>query len=544
MTLADFSTTKTSNYTPGPGEYDVASYNGISNKYSLKYTIRPKYKEKKSLTSNVDYPKERPGLTPMDKTIGPIIGLRDSTSDLPKSARECNVGPEYVPDPKQFFSKSVQIRNRFDDITQKSYNVGDPGPGQYSPIHYDEMSKGTMPQMGSRGEIQLSKTNDSPGPSAYSVPRNKIETPIFTIRPKTDSEFDLSLKNPNPGYIYNNLGVTGSDSPRWQFPKSQSARVRDNNVPGPGYYDQNPKTSRQLGTKIRPKYKEKVPEYSNVPIENVREFPEYDRNKNYYSNITIGEKIESNYQAKDNKVPGPFFVPTETNIGSKSSTHLKTKIRNKFDDPEHPSPYPTYNYSYTYKYSKDGKEKKAILNQTEQFRHTGSALQQTPGPSDYYPTDPSKDGYPMFSMKGPMDRADWLPKDLGNPGPGQYKIKSENNLPKWSIGDKSRYKQGNKKGKNNSDQYYNDNSQSSIRKRRSDSASSTSLNKRNKNITKEEKLNESSSMNSSRRNTNKRSNSSRKGDFNNNEPLSARRSINSKRRSNNAEDNIRKKKNE
>ena len=62
-----------------------------------------------------------------------------------------------------------------------------------------------------------------------------------------------------------------------------------------------------------------------------------------------------------------------------------------------------------------------------------------PGPSDYYPKDPSKRSYPEFSMKGPMERADWLPKDLGNPGPGQYSIKSENNLPKWSIGDKSRY---------------------------------------------------------------------------------------------------------
>ena len=535
MTLADFSATKTCNYTPGPGEYDVASYNGISNKYSLKYSIRPKYKEKKSLTSNVDYPKERPGLTPLDKTIGPIIGLRDSTSDLPRSAREGNVGPEYVPDPKQFFNKSVKIRNRFEDITQKSYNVDDPGPGKYSPVYYDEISKGSMPQMGARGEIKLSETNDSPGPSAYSVPRNKNESPLFTIRPKTDTEFDISLKNPNPGYTYNNLNVTGSDSPRWQFPKAQSARVRDNQVPGPGFYDQNPRTSRQLGTKIRPKYKEKNPEYSNVPIQNVREFPEYDRNKNYYSNITIGEKYESNYWAKDNKVPGPFFVPTETNIGSKSSTHLKTKIRNRFDDPENPSPYPDYSYSYTYKTSSNGKEKKAVLHQTELYHHTGYASQQTPGPSDYYPTDPAKDSYPRFSMKGPMDRADWLPKDLGNPGPGQYKIKSENNLPRWSIGDKSRYNQGKKQRRNNKN-YDECDSQNSSR-RRTSSVSSSSIRK-----IKKVDDDDNYAMNSSKRgNSVRRNNDGR----NYEEPTSARRKINSKRKSNNNDDgNIRKKRNE
>lgn len=543
MTLADFSTTKTSNYTPGPGEYDVASYNGISNKYSLKYTIRPKYKDKKSLTSDVDYPKERPGLTPLDKTIGPIIGLRDSTSDLPKSAREGNVGPEYVPDPKQFFGKSVKIRNRFEDITQKSYNVADPGPGQYSPIYYDQISKGSIPQMGFRGEIKLSETNDSPGPSAYSVPRNKNESPLFTIRPKTDTEFDISLKNPNPGYTYNNLNITGSDSPRWQFPKAKSARVRDNQVPGPGFYDQNPRTSRQLGTKIRPKYKERVPEYSNVPIENVREFPEYDRNKNYYSNITIGEKYESNYWAKDNKVPGPFFVPTETNIGSKSSTNLKTKIRDKFDDPENPSPYPSYSYSYSYKVSNDGKEKKAILHQKELYHHTGSASQQTPGPSDYYPTNPSKDSYPMFSMKGPMDRANWLPKDLGNPGPGQYKINSENNLPKWSIGDKSRYNQVQKLNrKNNNNQYSEDYSRNSNR-RRNNSVSSSSSMRRKKNQNNDT-VDDYSEQNSTRRNKGYRSNNSARRNEDNtnyNEPSSARRKINSNRKSND-DDNIRKKK--
>lgn len=424
MTLADFASTKTSDYTPGPGQYNINNYTSVGNRYSLRYSIRPKYREKKSLTSDIDYPSERQGLTPQDKTIGPIIGKRDLGNSQNRNTGD--IGPEYLPNPTEFLSKSVKIRSKYDDVNQKMKDIENPGPGQYSPIYYDELKKVVIPPISARGEIQLSANNDSPGPANYSVPRNQIESPRYTIRPKTDGEFDISRSNPGPGYKYNNPRISGSDSPRWQFPKGGAAKIRENGVPGPGFYDQENEPSRKLGTKIRPKYKEKRAEYSNVTIQNLREIDDQIPN---YSKIQIGNKFDSGFYANRNKNPGPNFVPTDTNIADKSKTRLKTKIRNRFDDPEHPSPYPNYTYTYT----KDGK----CVRQPAQ--RGGSMHYSNPGPSDYYPKDPSKRSYPEFSMKGPMDRADWLPKDLGNPGPGQYNIKSENNLPKWSIGNKSRY---------------------------------------------------------------------------------------------------------
>ena len=53
------------------------------------------------------------------------------------------------------------------------------------------------------------------------------------------------------------------------------------------------------------------------------------------------------------------------------------------------------------------------------------------------PQDP-KAIYMAFTMKGPLHRDEYMPKDLGVPGPGAYNIRYENNLPRWSIGDKSR----------------------------------------------------------------------------------------------------------
>ena len=44
---------------------------------------------------------------------------------------------------------------------------------------------------------------------------------------------------------------------------------------------------------------------------------------------------------------------------------------------------------------------------------------------------------PAFTMKGPLLRDDWLPKRKFIPGPGDYNIKSENTMPKWTIGERS-----------------------------------------------------------------------------------------------------------
>ncbi|OHT10592.1 hypothetical protein TRFO_19983 [Tritrichomonas foetus] len=375
MTLADFATTKTRDYTPGPGSYDVNSYQSIG-RTGLKYTVRPKYKEKDPLTCKIDYPKERPGLTPQDKTIGPIIGLREKDRNS-----DSNVGPNFLPDPKEFFSRSVAIRDRLKDPD----NYNNPGPGTYSP---GDLSKFVIPQMGGRGEIKLSETNDSPGPAAYSVPRNSIDSPRYTIRPRTDMN---PSQTPNPGYAYNNLRVAGCDSPRWHFPRAQNIEEKDRKVPGPGYYDQSPPKSAKLSTKIRPRHKEKKPEFSNVPYENTRRFPETKNRK-------IGEKFDTNgYWATDNKVPGPSWVPEST---------------------------------------VSERRKKGNLKIGEKFKEKDTSLM--PGPSDYFPADPGKRSYNSFTMKGPMHRDDWLPKDKCIPGPGQYNIKSENNMPRWSIGDKSR----------------------------------------------------------------------------------------------------------
>ena len=373
MTLCDFATSKTREFTPGPGAYDVESYNGIG-KTGLFYSVRPKYKDKVPLTSKVDYPKERPGLTPQDKTVGPIIGLREKE-------KKTNIenGPKFVPDPNEFFNHYVKIRNRLKD----SDTFNGPGPGAYSP---QELSKFQIPQMSPRGEIKLSDIGYSPGPSAYSIDRSLKGGHKYTIRPKTDPPADRTV---GPGYKYNNPRTSGNDSPRWQFPRADKIEEKDPKIPGPGYYDQEPPKDSRLHTKIRSRMKERKPEYSNVPIANTRRFPEG-------KDIKIGKKFDSGYWSGDNQVPGPSWVP-------ESSVNIQYKRGN--------------------------------LKIGEKFKErTDNA---SPGPCDYAPQDP-KAIYMAFTMKGPLHRDEYMPKDLGVPGPGAYNIRYENNLPRWSIGDKSR----------------------------------------------------------------------------------------------------------
>ncbi|OHT03314.1 hypothetical protein TRFO_29290 [Tritrichomonas foetus] len=366
MTLDIFSTISQRNTNPGPGAYSTESYRSVGEKYSIKCNIRPKYGTKPPLTSEIDFPKEYSSMSKRGKTISPKYKTRQS---------EPTPGPEYLPDPREQFSKSVCIKKKYEDPDTSMY----PGPGTYSP---GELSKTRVPPMCGRSKIVLSDVPDSPGPAAYDVLHKFGGNPRYSIRPKTAEIADRSL---NLGIAHNNPPKLGEDTPSWTIPKSGRDDEKDRKVPGPGTYEQDRPRTSKLAPYIRPKTPMKAPEFADVPLENTSVFPKIKQK-------TIGIKTESDFWGGRNRNPGPSYMP-----GSALSRRSYT-IGEKFK-------------------IKDNME--------------------TPGPSDYNPHDTRLPREPIFTVKGPMSRDDWLPNEKGLPGPGQFNLRSEPPNPKWIIGERS-----------------------------------------------------------------------------------------------------------
>lgn len=366
MTLDSFATTFSRQFTPGPGSYSTENYPGVGDRYSIKCNIRPKYTDRPPLTSEIDYPKEYSSLTKKGKTIGPKYAPRhiDGTP-----------GPEFLPNPREQFSKSVRIKNRYADPNSNMY----PGPGTYSP---GDLSKTKVPPMVGRSKIILSDIPDSPGPAAYDVLHKIGEAPKYTIRPKTAPIEDRSL---NPGLLYNNPPKLGDNTPRWTISRSKRKGDIDRKVPGPGTYKHDVPHDTRIAPSIRPKSQIKDREYYDVPLRNDHEFP-------VITQKTIGLKTECEFWGSRNTNPGPGFIPKST------LAHHGLTIGEKFKNKN---------------------------------------TQDTPGPSDYNPQDARLPAEPLFSVKGPLSRDDWLPKRGNEPGPADYNTRSKNSAPKWIIGERS-----------------------------------------------------------------------------------------------------------
>ena len=371
MTLDCFATTFIRESTPGPGAYTTENYRAVGDRYSIHCAVRPKYPIKEPYRSNADYAPLTSTLDNRRSTIGPKTALRDLGPNTP--------GPSYKPDPRQFLSRSCAIRPRYKDI--EGLNV--PGPGTYSPQEPGASSNTKTPPMCGRGKIILSDLPDTPGPAAYE-PKCDFgkTTPQYSIRPKTIEPGD---RCPNPGFAYNNQGATGEGVPRWTMPRAEF-HERVNDFPGPGKYEQHPAGgSRRLGAAIRPLYAAERPDKADVPLANLRVFPNVKK-------ATIGAKCGRSMWDTDKSIPGPSFMPERGGEGYKFTIGEKR--------PDRPPP-------------------------------------ETPGPTDYNPKNPMQPDNQGFTCKGPETKDAWIPKSQIPVGPGQYNIDGKGFSPQWIIGVKS-----------------------------------------------------------------------------------------------------------
>lgn len=369
MSLSCFAAVTSRDITPGPGAYDAQTGGEIGK--SLKYTIRPRYPEKKPLTANVDFPPTTSSLSGRVSTIGVKCTTRST---------EESVGPNFLPNPNQYFRKSVTIKNRYKDKD----TADQPGPADYSPRDWENPH---IPVQGARLPINFYTVPDSPGPAEYST-RSKAgsDGPKVAIRPKTS--MDSSRREKNPGYEYNSHDNIGKDAPKYTMPKAHASRRKDNGVPGPGSYDPDPYMSeevRKIHTGFHIKPSSRRINAVDPPLENVRRYPELKKK-------TIGLRTEL-HDRDIATLDAPMFMP-DSSLERRSLT-IGKKLPTKQNG-------------------------------------------QTPGPTDYFPENPNNRSVTGFSVKGPSARDDWLPKDLSVPGPGSYTITTERSGKNWTIGNKSR----------------------------------------------------------------------------------------------------------
>ncbi|EAX93076.1 hypothetical protein TVAG_471340 [Trichomonas vaginalis G3] len=457
MSLKDFPAVSRYDSTPGPGAYGDDLRSSFGNQYSIGFTIRPRYQEKKSLTANVDY-------MPLTSTLGgrkSAIGPRYKDRAIQDTA-----GPEFLPNPKEYFTKSVKIKNRYKDPDTSHL----PGPADYS---IQDLSGTKVPAMVSRGPIVLDLVPDSPGPAAYST-RSKVgsDTPRTAIRPRTGQ---MESRDKNPGYTYNQPSRIGSGSPAWTISRRDNSRNSINFPPSSAsdYNNQNedfgPPTKlngKPTKTATSPNSTRRTKIHSDVPDNDASAFNNSSNNQNSNADSSrlsnrgglSTSRRSHNTRSSNSSTPGPGAYEITTEFSHKIGPAIRPRTATSRSINDCNAPYentrrfpevkqktiaPQCRTDFTDVATVDCQH--VVLQSTLDQRDIKIGLkfpektaQPMPGPTDYSPDNPSFRSFSAFSVKGPMVRDDWLPKDLSVPGPGAYDIRSGNNLPKWTIGDKSR----------------------------------------------------------------------------------------------------------
>lgn len=378
MTLELFSSVSTVESNPGPGQYNSDPYRVIGGPLSLKYSIKANLKStfqtQDTDTSKVDF-------MPFKKTSDSLPRYCSIAPRYDEVRTDIHdVGPSYLPDSGVNRSKGITIKSRYS--IKDSFTT--PGPGSYFP---KDIPRTQFPPMGSRPPIVLADNSCSPGPGAYDLSRDIGENTLkFSIRPITAPSDD---EEETPGYKYNNPLRLGEDQPKFSLSRSKNINSYNNGIPGPGAYNPKEQVSFSISGSIHERLPPVTTQINDVPYENTRVFPNNKRP------ATIHKKCGRQYFSYDDSVPGPNFFPSSSLNRGRQHFLGKREVPPKKD----PS--------------------------------------QTPGPCTYNLTNQTRSSMPAFSMKGPLVRDEWLPKGKVAPGPGQYDIKSENNLPKWTIGQRS-----------------------------------------------------------------------------------------------------------
>lgn len=370
MTLACFSAIQDTSKTPGPGQYETDRLHCVGGTLSLKSTIRPKYNYNQDYINTAQYIGPLSTISPIKITIGKRIEKR---------ALEEGIGPQYLPDSRETFRKSVTIKSRY----EKKNIPKMPGPADYTPQRPGTTS---VPAQGPRGDLFLGFTADSPGPAAYDVKSEfGKDCPKVAIRPINVIE---NPEDTNPGYKYNELGNFGDNARKSSFGKANRSQNYKTFSPGPGSYENahRPYTT-QLGPTIR-----SIPHNHNArefrastdSLYDTRKFPEIKQR-------TISRQCGRGALDYINDAPGPSYLPNTTLELRPISIHQKIEMK--------PSAY-------------------------------------TPGPGDYTPMNPGESQKINCQLKGPLDRDFFFP-DRDIPGPAAYKVDVEKSGKKWTIGERS-----------------------------------------------------------------------------------------------------------
>lgn len=383
----------------------------------------------------------------------------------------------------------MKIKNRYKDPDTSHL----PGPADYT---IQDLSKTKVPAMQSRGPIMLGYVPDSPGPAAYSV-RSTIGggTPRTAIRPKTGP---IGTREKNPGYTYNQKSRIGGDSPAWTISRrtNDSRNSRNREPCSAEDYNTNQdggRTSRSIRNRSA---------FNNYDPENLNSSSRADRRgaasayRNYpkkTSSDNNGNKESSNQDSTNGQIDNntnQYDRNSQRSLSSARRSESRSSVRRKHEEiTPGPGDYDTTTeYSHKFgpairpktSFSRWVADTRAPYEDTRvfpevkrktigpqcrtdftdvatkdcQFPLFESTLNKRdikiglkfpektpvpmPGPTDYFADGNNSRNSAAFSVKGPMARDDWLPKDLSVPGPGAYDIRSGNTLPKWTIGDKSR----------------------------------------------------------------------------------------------------------
>jgi hypothetical protein len=243
--------------------------------------------------------------------------------------------------------------------------------------------------MGPRPEIILSQLGQGPGPGQYlsALEDRPFSTgPKFTIRSRPETALSLAQ---DPGFTYNNPPKTGADVRKSSMKGGRTPpAVKADEVPGPGAYDARD-ISHRLAPSIHPVLPEKDRSNEQPGYVNTRKFPEI-KNRSMHRLLKLGGCWDH-----DESVPGPDWLPASGVNGP--GVTIRSIIPEKPPGTENPGPG-TYSIA----------------------------------------ADAGRNSEPRFTLKGPATRDQWMPRSAQDtPGPGYYDIKSDNGLPKWTLGERT-----------------------------------------------------------------------------------------------------------